>query len=185
MRDVEFLPTWYPALGRRKLALKTQTWIALGVLLALSSIALAQCWQVRRQEETLVRIGNQLALSDRQVSRLKELQKQEQTLARQQRQIVQLGLHMPTTGLLNELEDALPEQISLVGLTIDPQESAGERIRLTGVSPNDEQVAVLLTKLGAMRCFENVDMSYVRDRVQQGRLMREFEITFALKAGAS
>ena len=54
------------------------------------------------------------------------------------------------------------------------------RVRLQGVAPTDTDVANFLSGITNVPFFEQVAMTYSRDRSDSGHVMREFEITFCL-----
>jgi hypothetical protein len=60
--------------------------------------------------------------------------------------------------------------------------SSGHRrlFRLHGVAPSDIEIGTLLNRLAGTACISDIAMPYSRDRADDGRLMREFEITFAI-----
>jgi len=57
-------------------------------------------------------------------------------------------------------------------------------VRLNGVAPTDVDLANFMMRLSGVRFFENVSMSFAKDRSEGGHLMREFEITFSLNLKA-
>ena len=53
-------------------------------------------------------------------------------------------------------------------------------MRLVGVAPSDVDLANFLTGLTGVPFFDNVAMTYSKDKAQEGHLLREFEVTFSL-----
>ena len=93
MRELEFLPGWYPSLQRRKSAVAAQAWIALGVVVCMGAAAVAQRWQVHRQEQIVEFSSQQIAQSAKQLAKLDELQQQQQQMHR-------IGCRARVPGLL-------------------------------------------------------------------------------------
>jgi hypothetical protein len=54
------------------------------------------------------------------------------------------------------------------------------KARLVGVAPSDVDLANFLAELQRKRFFESVAMTWSKDRSDQGHLMREFEVLFAM-----
>jgi Tfp pilus assembly protein PilN len=200
MRDVEFLPAWYPQLRRRKRALVIQVCATGTIILTLGTIALAKQLDLRRQQLMLTearvelsRCGPALARLDALVARQQQLRQQEQVIAR-------LGTQLDPTRLLNVLEDAMPAQVTLTDLTLDSRAAApgakDERllaVRLQGLAPTDADIASLLSNLGNVKFFDDVTMAYSRDHAggtpnapaTQGVTLtppptREFELSFSV-----
>ena len=64
------------------------------------------------------------------------------------------------------------------GRTESPQSSL--RLRLRAVAPTDIDLAEFIRMVTARPFFHNVELVYSHERQQQGRLMREFEVTFTM-----
>jgi hypothetical protein len=54
------------------------------------------------------------------------------------------------------------------------------KIRMQGVCPTDVDLSVFLNQLAAVPFFEQVNVSYAREKSQNNHVMREFEVSFAL-----
>jgi len=190
VRELEFLPQWYPTLQQRKQTLAVQGWIALTVVLCMAAGAVAQRWQVHLQEQVVRQNSEQIAQSSRQLAKLDDLQNQMRQLQRRQQVVGQqggVGLDIDTTRLLAAIGAVVPPDVSLLELAMETHEGAADRrvdVHLQGVAPTDADVAGLLVKLNAIRFFDQVEMSYVRDRVQNGHVQREFEVSFTVQAEA-
>jgi hypothetical protein len=92
----------------------------------------------------------------------------------------------------------MPKEMSLTELNVETQEQPARptsqrqttnaatevdrrlNVRLIGVAPSDVDLANFLTGLTGVPFFENVSMTYSRDKAQSGHLLREFEVTFSL-----
>jgi hypothetical protein len=62
-----------------------------------------------------------------------------------------------------------------------PQFERQLRIKLQGVTPSDVDLATFLTDLNKVSFFEQISPSYVRDRRESGHILREFELSFAVR----
>src|SRR5690606_32166709 len=106
MRELEFLPAWYPQLRQRKRLMVLQGWMSLlviaGLALWLSLInrnISADEAQLRALTADLSRTQLELHTLDDLLSLQKQLRVQDQVMA-------QIGLHVETTRLINALESA-------------------------------------------------------------------------------
>ena len=57
-------------------------------------------------------------------------------------------------------------------------------IRVQGIAPSGAEVADMMAKLAAVVFLQDVSMSYSKDADQGGRVVREFEVTFAMDLNA-
>jgi hypothetical protein len=204
VREIEFLPDWYPLARRRQRWLVLQGWVALLVLMGMGLWLLLARRNVSAAAADLASVDAQLAQSKlelRQLDEQLELQRQLEV----QRQIVsRLGLPVEMSRLLQTLENVMPREMSVVELAVDTDEQARGiatsamppaavagassampldrrlRVRLVAVAPSDVDLANVLGGLNAVPFFESVAYSYARDKAEDGHLMREFEITFTM-----
>ena len=58
------------------------------------------------------------------------------------------------------------------------------KIKLKGVTPTDVDLANFLGQLSSVPYFENILMTYAKDRTDTGHTMREFEVTFTMNLNA-
>jgi Tfp pilus assembly protein PilN len=200
MRELEFLPEWYPQSRRRKRLLLLQGYMTLLVVARLIT------WCLLTQRNTLAAAAT-VADLNRQISQThQEMHQLEEQVALKNQLLIQrqigekLGLPVEMSRLLYTLDHNLPPQMSLTDLSFDTQEqlkvantlaaarvaTQGDNIdrrlhvRLDGVAPTDDDVANFLTGLARVPFFDDVAMNYSRDGTQNGRVMREFEVTFSL-----
>jgi hypothetical protein len=59
------------------------------------------------------------------------------------------------------------------------------KVKMIGVAPTDVDVMNFLTRLGDVPFFEQVYMTYAKDRPENGHVMREFEVTFCLNLNSA
>jgi hypothetical protein len=186
---------------RRKLA-TMQAWATAVIFGALSlwGVAghhevMARTAQADQVEEELHSVRNDLNVLDEQL-RMKQLLGQREAVLRK------LGLQVDATRLLDELSVIMGEQIFLLEMTADTEETirpvgigqstSGQqapqpemtdrklKVKLVGIAPSDVEVANFLAGLTGRSFLDQVAMTYARDRVSDGRVMREFEVTFVI-----
>ena len=203
MRELEFLPAWYPQLRRRKRLLIVQSWGSLVLVVGLGIWMGLARHNVRVQEDHLTLLTGGLLRTQSQLHQLDELLVLEKQRRQQVQVLEKLGGHVEAVRLLAGLEEAMPNDMALLSLSSQVEEqprppgragwiaraqgarrwSAERGSSCAGVAPTDVDVATFLARLGGMAYFEQVAMSYAKDLTQNGHLMREFEVTFTVSLG--
>jgi hypothetical protein len=200
MRELEFLPEWYPVLRRRRQRTVVHAWVTAVVLLALTgwSISASQTLDIRIKEDAA--LGAQLSEVRSELKMLEQQLQLRHQLDQQGRLLHRVGLQVDTTRLLGELDSLMGREMFLLSLHTDTQETRPSSenadgtqpkpdnaqvsrrliVRLVGVAPSDVHIANLLANLAGRPQFEDVRMSYARDRLSGQHLMREFEISFSI-----
>lgn len=201
MHELNFLPAWYPRLQRKKRMLLLQLWLTLLLILG------AGAWYFRLEsgvaaaQERLQTLDGELAQSDQHLRQLQEQLEFKNRLRLQEQIVSRLGVSVEMTRLLHLLQTTMPREMSLVELSVETREQArpittaaaaraganretvierSMQVKVMGVAPNDSDIATLLSGLNAMPFLKQVAMGYSRDRVDDGHLMREFEISFTM-----
>jgi hypothetical protein len=196
MRELEFLPTWYPAIRRRRRQTLLQLWLT-------GLVAIGLClWQLmahrnieRKQREAesfvvdLSQTKATLKLLEEQASLKQKLQLQEQMLAK-------IGTHIEAARMFDAIDKAMPKEMSLIATTLEVEETAplarsdgGKsaaaakpdrrlRIRLEAVAPTQLDLANFLAGLTNVPFFEDVAPTWSKDLIQNDHMMRRFEVTF-------
>jgi hypothetical protein len=205
MRELEFLPGWYPQLRRRRSLVKIQGWVLVAMIVGLSLWAILVGRAVRKDEAKLVQLDAALSESRAELEQLDELLALEKQLGKQEQIMAKVGSHVEAARLLATLDEVMPPEMALVDLSFDtedrvvqPATPTGSRftraaanaappvidrrlkVRLVAVAPTDVDLANFLARLTGKPFFEAVAMTYARDRSEQGHLMREFEVLFSM-----
>jgi Tfp pilus assembly protein PilN len=200
MRELEFLPEWYPQSRRRKRIVLLQGYMTL--LLAGGLIVWLFLAQRNTQSKaaTLAGINSQILQAHQEMHQLEEQVALKGQLLVQRRIVDKLGMPVEMSRLLDAIGEALTPQMGVTDLSFDTQEQLkvatspgvarvppqGDNIdrrlhvRLDGVAPTDNDVANFLTVLSRVPFFDDVAMSYSRDQTENGHLMRDFEVTFSV-----
>jgi len=202
MRELELMPAWYPQARRKKriAILLSWGWVVCIAGMGLG-VAVAQ-QNVRSEEESLIAIHSKLEQTKIDLRKLDDLIEIQRQNSHQMRVIADLGTHIEVSRLLNCLELAMPQEMAVIELSIDVQNTevrnsglgrarterdketpAPERrvrARLLGVVPTDADLANFLAGLSNVEFLNNVAMAYAKDRADNGRVMREFEVTFTI-----
>ncbi len=203
MRELEFLPEWYPRLRRRKRLVVLQTYMAIVLAVGLGGWLLLCGRNIRAKEASVAKLRVELLGTDLRLKKLDDLLVLRKQMQAQDHVIRELGLHVEVTRMLNAIEAAMPNEMSLLGMTFDIEESAKSaisslargrqssdtpaaaldrrlRVRLTGVAPTDVDLASFLGRLGSYPFLDQIAMTYAREKSDSGHIMREFEVGFSL-----
>jgi Tfp pilus assembly protein PilN len=208
LREVDFLPAWYPAIQRKYRMVVVQAWASLAVVIVLVIYAAAKRWEVYSARQTTAICQAQINLSQKQVDELNQKLKYEQQLAQQDQIVAKLGLGVDATRLIAVLEDAMTPGMALTNLSMEMVETPRAmqigfigrsrssengsadvdrslKVQLEGVAPSAIDVATLIAKLNDVKFFENVSFPYIRQgQTRDGHIAQEFQVTFDLNLNA-
>jgi hypothetical protein len=205
MREIDFLPDWYPQIQTRYRMVVAQAWVTVAIVAVLVGYVLFKRWQVHSVKVVTAQCLAQISQSQQQLAQLNEKLKYEAQLRRQEQIVARLGLGVETTRLMKALQDAMTPEMALTNLSLETVELAKPgamsasssahrdgkdqtsdvdrrlKVVLDGVEPNDMQLATLLENLSKVKCFENVAFSNsVEGQSRDGHVLREFEVTFEM-----
>lgn len=201
MREVEFLPDWYPKVRARKRVVAIQAWATLILVCALGGWTLFIQRNLHARQVELSSLRSDLRQSETEIERLVELLKLDQALSAQDQINMKIGTPMPTTRVVTLLEQIMPRDMALLSLDLDtieppkPVTGFGGRaaqnkvpeptssrlsFKLRGVAPTDVDLAEFLTKLTARPFFKQVELIYSHEKQDAGHVLREFELAFVL-----
>ncbi len=199
MRELEFLPAWYPQIRRRRRLVVLQAGMSCVVIAGLGLwITLAQR-NLRETATVLTQVDGELAQSRAELKEVEVLETYNRKLGQQSQVLSKVGNHVESARLLATLDEIMPKTMALLDLSFLTEEQvpvslAGARaaqqkdrpverrlnITVAGVAPTDVEVADFLTRLTGKPFFEDVRMTRSKPRLDDGRLMREFEIFFSM-----
>jgi Tfp pilus assembly protein PilN len=196
VRELEFLPTWYGQARSRYRWLRLQAGTTLLLVAGLGLwLGLAQR-NIRTAEASLNAVDLQLAQSQLELEQLQVQLRLKNQLEFQRQIVTRLGMQVEVSRMLNTLERLMPKEMSLTELTFDTAEeivkrpdgttpndrnatkSRSLRVKLLGVAPSDVDLANFLSGLTNVPFFQEVSLTYARDKSQGGHVMREFEVAF-------
>ena len=200
MREVEFLPAWYPQVRRRRRFVMLQAWMTLVILGGLGAWLTFAGRNVREYEARLTRVDRELTASRSELKVIEELMTLRKDLVQKSQVLAKVGSHAEAARLLATLDEAMPKSTALLELSLITEEthttvtSSGARanvqkepvmdrrlnVKLTGVAPTDVEVASFLDKLTGKPFLDDVRMTGSKPRLDNGRIMREFEVYFSM-----
>ena len=175
-------------------------------VVALAVLGYLNQQRVARAQEHLVMLDDQAVNMKRQLETLGELRQQLAGLMIKGRIDSQLGSRINATDVLRELARILPESIALTNLDLEatgilvevgrvggavssaraipaapkPRGKVVRRVKvvLTGLSPNNVDVANFIADVSASPLFEDVNMGYTKNMVFRGRFAKQFQASF-------
>jgi Tfp pilus assembly protein PilN len=199
VREVEFLPAWYPQIRRRRRFVVLQAWMTVLIVAAMGTWTLMAGRNIRSSEARLARVETELTASRSELKTLEELMTLSKKLGDQAQVLSKVGSHAEAARLLATLDEVMPKSTALLELSLLTEEKqpvtlAGARaaqerdstverrlnVKVTGVAPTDVEVADFLTRLTGKPFFEDVRMTGSKPRLDNGRIMREFEVYFSM-----
>jgi Tfp pilus assembly protein PilN len=204
VHELEFLPTWYPHARRRQRLLRLELVTAILLVMGLCLWMLLARHNVAMAWGNLSSIDGQLAQSQLELDQLQVQLKLQAQLQVQQQIMSKLGLPVEMSRLIRTIGRVMPKEMSLQDITFDTVElesksAAGNgsvkpgdaqrdrrlRAHLVGVAPSDVDLANFLAGLTNIPFFQDVTMTYAKDKSASGHLMREFEVTFTMNLNST
>ncbi len=195
---VDFLPERIKIQRARVRRLVRQGYLIALVLLGVVFWGLTSNHRVARTQAELAMLRDRSCNVQKMLEDRARLEQQQGELLIKERISRSLGSRVNTLDMLSELERLLPPGVSLLSMNIEAvQMQAGEgdrnvsrrtavehappamtnrvRLVLTGIAPNDVDVANFIGQLSASPLFEDVNMGYARTLNYQGHKAREFQ----------
>jgi Tfp pilus assembly protein PilN len=201
MHDLEFLPEWYPQARRRRRLVLLQGWLTLVLIFGMGAYLVLVERNIAVAEDSLRTLKGQLSQTDAQLAEMDKLDVMLRQLSQQNQILSRLGLYVEACGLVHRVDALMPRQMALTGLRLDNEEKLDTsaiqaakaeqvvdrrlKFAIQGVCPTDVDLANFMTQLAAERYFEQVNITYAREKSENGHVMREFEITFTINLNGS
>lgn len=207
MREVEFLPDWYPKVRRRRRMVGLQAWVTLLLIGGLGLWMMLAQRNVHAREVQLAGLHTDLSQTQTELQHLDNLLELQRDLSRESAIVARIGVqNVEATRVLTTLADTMPPDMALLDLTLNTEaapkpastgslaaRAASEqeqktdstpasvlRFTMHGVAPTDVDLAEFLAKLTAKPFFKQIVLRYSRERIEKAHVMREFEVSFAL-----
>lgn len=203
MRELEFLPSWYPQARRRQRWLRLQACITLLLVVGLGTWLGLANRNISHAQTALTAVDAQLAQSQLELEQLQVQLKLKHQLEFQRQIVSRLGLQVEMSRMINTLEQVMPKEMSLCELSFETEESVKRgdgstvaatnkdaqknrmlRVRMLAVAPSDVDLANFLAGLTNVPFFQDVAMTTSHDKSEGGHVMREFEVTFSMSLNA-
>ena len=207
MRELEFLPDWYPRLRRQRRRVLLQTWVALLVVAGLALWLTLARRNASRADVALRAFEAQVLQTETERRQLDEQLRMKAQLEQREEVVASLGFPVEMSRLLRTLDVIMPREMSLKDVTCTtieqplvydgpaaaqaraPQDKPAVdrrlKVSLVGVAPNDLDLANFLTGLTNYPFFEQIQLLKADGVIDAGHTMREFEVTFSMSLNAT
>jgi Tfp pilus assembly protein PilN len=198
---IDFLPERIIVQRARVDRLFRQVYLVGMVLATLIGLAYVNEERISAAQAELSGLDDQSANLKTQVRTMYKLQEQLSGLMIKQDIDQKLGSRINGMDILGELGEILPESMTLTSLQMDalklkvPLKSAAGgvatkaggrgkarertenrlKLTITGLSPNNVDVANFIADLSASKLFEEVDMGYAKNVEHRGKQAKEFQ----------
>lgn len=202
MRELEFLPGWYPQTRRRRRMVMLLGWMAVVLIVGLGLWITLIERNVRAANAAVIALDHELENSRTELDELERLLQLNKSLHKQEQVLQQVGMHVEGARLLATLAEAMSDSTVLLELDYTTMEQpravqpalalqngkpAGPvqvdrwmEVKLVCVAPSDVELADFYANLQSKAFFRSVRVTYTRDRPEQGHLMRQFEVLFSM-----
>jgi Tfp pilus assembly protein PilN len=198
MRELEFLPAWYPLSRQRRRIVILQGWLLLTLIAGMATYVGISDRDIQAKIESRVMLQAQLEQTNAQLAEMDKLDIMRKQLQQQEQVVSRLGFYVYASKAIETLDALMPKQMALTGVQLDNEEKVdnsavqqakgtGEaaidrrlKVRMQGVSPTDSDLSIFLNQLAAVPFFEQVSVTYLREKSENNHVMREFEVSFSL-----
>jgi Tfp pilus assembly protein PilN len=201
VRENEFLPDWYPQARRRRRLVHLQGWLTLLLVMGMGSYLTLADRNIRVAEGSVNALQAQLTETSAKLTEMDKLDVMGRQLRQKEQVINRLGAYVEVCKLIDSLDALMPKQMALTGMQIDNEERVDNsavqaaklnggggdppldrrlKLRIQGVCPTDVDLANFMTQLAAVPFFDQVNITYAREKSEANHVMREFEVSFSL-----
>jgi Tfp pilus assembly protein PilN len=196
MRELEFLPSWYPQTRRRRRLVLLQGWLTFIMVIAMGGYLALADRNIRTSEDSLSALKAQLAQTATQIDEMEKLDALRKQWRQQFQIMSRLGLYVEACTMVHTLDSVMPRQMSLTSVHFENEEKVETsavlaakveqaidrklKARIQGVCPTDVDLANFMTKLTEIPFFEQVNITYAKERTEANHVMREFEVCFTI-----
>ena len=100
MRELEFLPDWYPQLRRRRRVVALMAWVTVGLLASMGSWVAVTQQKIHTRQTRLVQLDGELQRSREELKDLDNLVTFEKKLKERAQVLNKVGFHVEAARLL-------------------------------------------------------------------------------------
>jgi len=201
MRELEFMPSWYGQLLRRRRRVRLQVWLTLAFAAALGLWSFASNRNKHAEEQELQLLSQQLAETDAQLHQMEQMEAARKLCRQKADALAKLGLHVESAKLIGRLAEAMPQTMALLDFAMDVEETPAVlsgparaalkdptnvpmerrlKCKLTGAAPTDDEVGDFVRALNRIPFLDNIAVPFARNKTEAGHILREFELTFTI-----
>jgi Tfp pilus assembly protein PilN len=200
---MEFLPAWYPQTRQRRRLVHLQGWLTLLLVAGMGAHMVLADRNIRTAETSLAALKAQTTQNDAQLVEMDKLVAMQRQLRQQEQIVSRLGVYVKACNLMDTLDAAMPKQMTLTLIQLENEEKVDTsavqaakgtgdapvdrhlKVKIQGVCPTDTDLTNFMSQLGTVPFIEPVNLSYLKEKPENGHVMREFEISFSLNLNGS
>ncbi len=197
MKEIDFLPQWHRDTVRYRQLARRNVCLAVLMVAALSCLHLSNASGIRSASAALAALdlGQQESMQNQ--ARLTSLQIRKERLQEQSKVIGRLEDDAPLDAVIGEISHLLGDSMAIRGITLEtapqpvpePQDETPDpvferrttRVTVAGMAATDLDVGIFYGKLTSCPLFGDVEMLYSRQKVDSGRQVRLFELSFTVQ----
>jgi Tfp pilus assembly protein PilN len=199
MRDLEFLPDWYPQTRRRRRLVQLQAWLTLFLVAGMGAHMVLSDRNIRAAETSVATLQSQTKQIDAQLSEMDKLIAMQRQLRSQEQVVSRLGIYVKACNIMDTLDAVMPRQMTLTNIELENEEKVDNsavqaakgsgdapvdrrlKVKVQGVCPTDPDLTTFMSQLGTVPFIESpVNLSYLKEHPDNGHVMREFEVCFTI-----
>jgi hypothetical protein len=198
MRELDFLPDWYPAVRRQRSMLRWQVYASAAVVIAGVAALTVSYHQVEASQLALVQAKDRAEQAVKEVHQLDEMLSLQNQLETKRQIISELGLPVELSRVISEFSQSLPREVSFTDIDIKTTEHSVEsnadrskpdgkkrvsrrlEMALKGVAPTESEVTAFWSRLIQRPFFTEVRLANSVERTSGEHRWRYFEITLAI-----
>jgi Tfp pilus assembly protein PilN len=202
MRDMEFLPAWYPLTRQRRRLIVLQGWLILALMAGMGAYLAMSDRNIKGDVTSRTALQAQLEQTNAQLAEMDKLEAMRRQLQRQEQIISRLGFYVEASRMLETIETLMPKAMSLTGVQLDNEEKLDTsavqqakgtndaavdrrlKIKMQGVCPTDSDLSFFLSQLSTIPAADQVNVTYTRQKEESNHVLREFELSFSLNLNA-
>ena len=198
MREIDFLPEWYPGVQRQRTMLRAQVFISAGVVFAGLIALMVGYSQCRAAQGKLNETNERAAQAVKEVHQLDEMLSLQSQLVTKRKIVAELGLPVESSRIISEFNECMSREVSFKDLelkttetqldTISDRAKQGDQravtrrldICLKGIAPTESEVTAFWSRLIQRPFFTDVRLVNSVERRNGEHRSRYFEITLSI-----
>jgi len=198
MRELEFLPQWYPLTRQRRRLVVLQGWLILVLMIGMATYLAMADRNIKTDVDSRASLQAQLDQTNAQLAEMDKLNSLREQLQVQEQIRSKLGFYVEACKAIDTIDSLMPKQMSLTGVQLDNEEKLDTsavqqakgtndapverrmKVVMQGVCPTDVDLSIFLNQLAVIPYFEQINVSYTREKKEENHVMREFELSFSL-----
>jgi Tfp pilus assembly protein PilN len=205
MDKLDFLPERIKTQRSRRKRLLRQAYLLVACLAAMGALAYVREGRASYARGELALLTERVSDARNQLALRTSLEQQMADLMVKKRIVEHLGTRTGPMDIMGALDQVVPESVALTSLNVEtvdvrisvrraaelsmggratpagaaPAERTVKRVRMviTGLAPNDVDLANFIGQLSACPLFEDVNMGYAKNVEFRGRAARQFQVS--------